>query len=498
MLSPSELFSQFSWPVLFLSSISLTLIILYLNKQRIEQLSQQNRLLRALRSLDVVALSTTEVKLLCQKIVDVINQELGYTFAVIALVDYEEKTINRVAISLDPSRHEQLAKLTSVPFHQQVVYFSDKRNLFNKVVSEGKVHYTDNLYDIQIGVLPEEDSRSIQREFELKTIIAHPLVIREKVVGILEYASTVKKENITELEQSIMTQFTAEVSRALDNAFLYQDLKATSEMLTRANERLKELDALKDDFVSIASHELRTPMTAIRSYSWMALYRPDIPLSEKMKKYLSRTLISTERLINLVNDMLNISRIESGRVEVLPRAFDIRTLVRDVMIEVEVKASEKKLDIRILESNIPKVFADPDKVHQVLLNLMGNAMKFTPNNGQISVSFFTDGKIVQTSVKDSGVGIAKEDLGRLFTKFGRLDSSYVAAATSGGTGLGLYISKKLIDLMKGKISVSSEGENKGATFSFILPIASEEVVKEAEKYTKRVTGEAKTLEPVAI
>ena len=264
------------------------------------------------------------------------------------------------------------------------------------------------------------------------------------------------------------------------------------------NAELHELDRLKDDFVSVASHELRTPMTAIRSYAWMALYRSDMQPNEKLKRYLTRVMLSTERLINLVNDMLNISRIESGRIDISPQGFSMNALVDEVLSEVAEKAKEKSLTIQQLHITVPQVFADPDKVHQVLLNLVGNAMKFTPVRGNIIISYFTDGVTVETSVKDSGVGISKEDMSRLFQKFGRLDSSYVAAATSGGTGLGLFICKRLVDLMKGKIWASSEGPGKGTTFTFSLPIATKELLAEAAKNPSKPKGPTKTLEPVAL
>lgn len=334
---------------------------------------------------------------------------------------------------------------------------------------------------------------------QIKSLLILPIMHARDLKGVLVLASSVMPDKITQEE----IEFGIMVTRLIDLSFRLQDTERASEKVTRevyeVNAKLHQLDKLKDDFVSIASHELRTPMTAIRSYAWMALHRSDIPLSPKLQKYLTRTLISTERLINLVNDMLNVSRIESGRIEVNPKPFDIQTLVDDVLVEVGPKAGEKTLHLSALKGVIPQVFADPDKVHQVLLNLVGNAMKFTPVQGSITISFFSDGKTVEVLVKDSGVGISKDDLARLFKKFGRLDNSYTAAATSGGTGLGLFISKSLVELMKGSIWATSEGEGKGATFIFSLPAATPEVLTQAADYTRKVEeGEAKPLEPVAI
>lgn len=261
---------------------------------------------------------------------------------------------------------------------------------------------------------------------------------------------------------------------SLDNAILSDNLKMMGHQLKEANKKMQDLDQMKDDFVSVTSHELKTPMTAIRSYAWMALNKSDVPLSDRLKKYLIRVLISTERLINLVNDLLNTSRIESGKVEINSEPIDLISLSKDILDEIYYsKSTQKNINFALLEQKLPKVLADGEKLRQVFLNIAGNAAKFSPPDGKITIGFFTDGKMVETYIKDEGPGIDREDLGRLFTKFGRLDSSYQAASATGGSGLGLYISKNLIELMHGRIWAQSEGLGKGATFRFSLPVAQE-------------------------
>lgn len=255
---------------------------------------------------------------------------------------------------------------------------------------------------------------------------------------------------------------------ALDNARLSESLE-DDEKKIRTNPQ--QLNMAKDDFVSIASHELRTPMAAIRSYAWMALYKSDMALSEKVKKYLVRILISTERLINLVNNLLNVSRIEADKIDISLEGIDLLSLAKDVADEVYYsKSADKNINITILEKPVPKVLADAERLREVMINLVGNSVKFTPSGGNITVDFFCDGKVVEVSIKDTGVGFTKEDSSRLFQKFGKLDESYVSISTSGGTGLGLYISKRLIEMMHGKIWARSDGLGKGATFTISLPV----------------------------
>lgn len=212
-------------------------------------------------------------------------------------------------------------------------------------------------------------------------------------------------------------------------------------------------------------------MTAIRSYAWMALHKSDIPLSEKVEKYLVRILISTERLINLVNDLLNVSRLEAEKIEIKLESVDLLAIVKDAVDEIYYsKSTSKNIQFTILEEALPKVLADPERLREILLNLLGNSVKFTPSGGTITIGFFTDGKLVEVSIKDTGAGISQDDLGRLFQKFGKLDNSYVSISTSAGTGLGLYITKRFVELMNGKIWAESQGLNQGTTFTFSLPV----------------------------
>lgn len=327
----------------------------------------------------------------------------------------------------------------------------------------------------------------------IEAALVMPVVNVGRMIAILALGDKIGGGAYTVQDINLLDTVGRQSSIALENARLYNGLASLNENLVRrvkeatselekknldlefAYKDLKTLDSTKDQLIDIASHELRTPMTAIRSYSWMALYKSDIPLSDKMKKYLQRVLVSTERLIELVNSMLNISRIEAGRVAINAKAFDIIALAKDTLSDIEVKFKEKNIVLQIEEASVSSAFGDPDKIREVVLNLVGNALKFTPENGQINLKFKENSGFIETTVKDSGVGIPAEDIPRLFKKFGRLDGSYVAAATSGGTGLGLYIVKSMVELMKGKVWVKSEGVGKGTEFTFSLPITTKEL-----------------------
>ena len=221
-------------------------------------------------------------------------------------------------------------------------------------------------------------------------------------------------------------------------------------------------------------------------------------LPEDIQKYMSRAYISVERLINLVNDMLNISRIESGRIALRLTDVDLIQLANDVLDEVKAKAQEKDIKLKLNVHIFPRVLADSDKIHEVYLNLIGNALKFTPNGGTVTVDFKEKLPFIYVSITDTGVGIHKEDLARLFTKFGRLDNSYVASASSGGTGLGLFISKSLVEIHKGTITATSDGEGRGTTFTFSLPIVGTKTAQELHEDAPQETADTKDLEKTSV
>lgn len=483
-------------PVLLLFAV--TLIIQWLYSQRTHDLEERNKRLSALRKLDEIMLSSsTDIRDVAQKVTDAIVFILGFEIGVLALIDRKRGVLKRVAMSSTVTGVKARRSLP-IPYEQLEIPLSTLENLSIRAIKENQMKITHDLYDLFAPALDRTISKEIQDTVKVQTSLVYPIRSKGGVIGVMVVSIARSEKDLSSYERESIENLVDVVGIALENALLYQQIKDASHELALVNQKLQELDQLKDDFVSVASHELRTPMTAIKSYLWMALRRSREPLSENLKKYLTRALISTERLINLVNDMLNVSRIESGRIELTPSPFDMVELCREIMEEVRFRAEEQGLTIMMVEAKMPEVFADVDKIHQVLLNLIGNSLKFTPPGGRVTISFFTDGRVVETSVKDNGVGMAKENLSSLFKKFGRLDNSYVAMGQSGGTGLGLYISKSLIELMHGRISAQSEGLNKGSTFTFSLPVATKEVIEQTKNYSFFPKGEAKGLEPVVI
>jgi putative tryptophan/tyrosine transport system substrate-binding protein len=253
----------------------------------------------------------------------------------------------------------------------------------------------------------------------------------------------------------------------------YSKLEKKVEDRTRelafANERLKELDRMKSDFVSHVSHELRTPLTAIKGAVDLILREVAGPLTEKQIHYLTRVRSNAQHLAGLINDLLDLSKIESGRIEVKSSRVSLSGLVYEAVEALRPVAAEKviALEETVREPSI-LVWADRDKINQVLTNLIGNAIKFTPVQGKVTISASRNGgESVQVSVSDTGPGVPPEEKEKIFAKFYRV--AEVNGENSKGTGLGLAIAKALVELHGGKIWVESE-PGCGSTFSFTLPV----------------------------
>jgi PAS domain S-box-containing protein len=233
-----------------------------------------------------------------------------------------------------------------------------------------------------------------------------------------------------------------------------------------------EVDRLKSEFVATVSHELRTPMTAIKGYVDILVMGAAGALTENQMHFLDIVRSNIDRLNILVSDLLDISRIESGRVSLNPQPIDLREVVEDVIQEVmrRSQTEHKPMALTLDAPNkIPPVVGDTDRVRQIIGNLVDNAYNYTPENGNIRVGIHPENGDVQVDVQDNGVGIAPEDQPRVFDRFFRGENPLVLATP--GTGLGLPIVRQLVEMHKGRIWMTSTGvPGEGSVFSFTLPI----------------------------
>ena len=274
----------------------------------------------------------------------------------------------------------------------------------------------------------------------------------------------------------------------LKSATLYQELKET-------NLKLERLERLKSEFISIVSHELRTPLTSIKNSLDIMLSGKCGEVTPAYDKFLTMAKRNSKRLSGIINDLLDLSKIEAGKMDYHFKNMDINSVIEYVKSTLSVLIKDKNLTLYTEEGeNLPEVYADSQRLEQVLTNLVSNAVKFTPEGKSITVKSELveasdikynecfepvlsklSGKFVVVSVKDEGIGIAEENLLRVFDKFAQIENSL--SRKVGGSGLGLPIAKQLIEAHKGAIWCNSE-EGQGTTFYFAIPVVTElQVIK---------------------
>jgi signal transduction histidine kinase len=242
------------------------------------------------------------------------------------------------------------------------------------------------------------------------------------------------------------------------------------EELQTAYEDLKKLDEAKSEFISIASHQLRTPLSAIKGYISLLLEGTYGQLEEKAKKPLGNVYQANERLVKLVNDLLNISRIEGGRVKLQKEMVDIGEVALNVVSLLKIEAQNKGISLKLEKPKEPilAIRADKEKISQALLNLIDNAIRYTEKGGVTIRLSYLDNQI-QVEVKDTGAGLEPSELQELFQSFSRGQAG--SRFWTEGMGLGLYVAKKFVELHNGRIRAESEGRDKGASFFVELPVA---------------------------
>jgi signal transduction histidine kinase len=239
--------------------------------------------------------------------------------------------------------------------------------------------------------------------------------------------------------------------------------------IVRMVEQIARLNKIKGEFVSVASHQLRTPLSAIRWETEILLGRSKSNLSQKQLENINNIANLSRRMTRLVNDLLDVARIDQGRLILRKQKLNLMDLTQDVLKEILPSVKSRNIELAsVSKKNLPAVIGDPEKIKLAIENLISNAIKYTVSGGKIEIKIFKKGHRIIFEIKDNGVGIPEEQLGRVFEKFFR--SSNAAKYQTEGTGLGLYIAKNIVEQLGGSIWFQSI-ENVGSLFSFSLPVA---------------------------
>lgn len=303
------------------------------------------------------------------------------------------------------------------------------------------------------------------KRWQCRSLVCVPLSLEDRRVGVIRLGSF--KKDFFNQDHVHLLELIAE-----EAVVLVESVKLNRK-LSEANQRLSEINRIKDDFVSMVSHEFKTPLTSIKGFISLILERESGPLTESQAKFLTIALSATERLSMLVSDLLDLSRLESGvRMEFSP--ISIIDLLEQARLDHELQSQNRSIQLRLaLPARLPQVRGDAKWLRQVVDNLVSNALKFTPPGGMVILSASDKGEMVSVTVEDTGVGITPDDQSRIFEKFYRARNR--GATNAPGTGLGLAIAKFIIDKHDGRIWVESE-VGKGSRFHFVLPVAKKEEI----------------------
>lgn len=282
------------------------------------------------------------------------------------------------------------------------------------------------------------------------------------LIGLSESINDVKLE---QLEQLGRVGEAAGI--ALDNKLLTEKYQHVLKKLQQSNDKLKALDEAKDEFVSMASHQLRTPLTSIKGYISMVLEGDAGEVNPTQKQMLGQALFSSQRMVYLISDLLNVSRLKTGKFIIEPKPVYLPDLVESEMLQLQDGAQAKNITLSFLKpKKFPIMNLDDMKLRQVVMNFTDNAIYYTPNGGKITVTLKDKKDSVEFTVKDTGIGVPKEERHKLFVKFYRAENA--RKARPDGTGLGLFMAKKVIVAQGGTVLFDSK-EGKGSTFGFAFP-----------------------------
>lgn len=392
----------------------------------------------------------------------------------------------------------QKVMVTDLGFEKILVLMRDQEDHFNCRIQSGfsEKQIDQIISNLENGILllrslmeghifsslkaPEAKQEKIRDIFSTHYFILGPILSQDGVIGLIFVGNTEAGLDLTQGDQELISILANQIGQSLENAQLFEEvflsrqglesrIKDRTKELARALDEVSKISKAKSDFVSAVSHELRTPLTSIKGYASLLITGKMGDIPEPVKERLEKIDKHSDNLVKLIDDLLDISRIESGRMEMKFAPHNIKGIIESTKDLLAPQLKEKNIQLTLnIEESLPEIPLDQSQMERVFINLIGNALKFTPQKGNISVRAAThDQDTVLFEISDNGIGIKEEDLPFLFNEFYRVENEVNLSVK--GTGLGLALVKRIITAHKGRIWVTSQ-VNKGTSFSFTLPV----------------------------
>ncbi|MFH0739145.1 MAG: ATP-binding protein [Candidatus Omnitrophota bacterium] len=378
--------------------------------------------------------------------------------------------------------HEKEGKFI---IHLSIGYLEDEGHIIKSFIDSEQDKYLELIKKekaISSTTLQQDyqiDKNKLIHVFKVNSFVISPILPKEGKKGFLFVGTDNLDVAVTEGDEELITILTNQVGQAIENARLFETTwKAQQELekkveertheLTLAFEEVKKVSKRKTDFISSVSHELRTPLTSIKGYAAILLEEKLGKLPTPVKERLAKINLHSDELVQMVNGLLDIARIESGRAVMKMEEQDLKETIVKIADLIMIQCKNKNVElITDLKGKLPAVMADRTQLERVFINLLGNAVKFTPEKGKITIRAQVKDREIQVDISDTGIGIPPDAIQSLFQEFYRVDNAVNQQVK--GTGLGLSLVKHIIEAHKGKIWIESS-LGKGSTFSFTLPI----------------------------
>lgn len=393
-------------------------------------------------------------------------EDLGFAKALIAVNDEHLHPVVRTFIGFDQIRTARI-----------IAEFSKDENL-NAAINEGKTLSSINS--------SRKTKERIVALFEAENYVLAPILTQNGAIGFIFVGNRHDSPSVTVGDEELVTILAAQMGQSIENAQLFdkvfrssQELeikvKERTRQLATALSQVEEINKKKTEFLSAVSHELRTPLTSIKGYAALLMTGKIGTIPDTVKDRLAKINTHSDNLVSLINNLLDITRIESGKVEMHLGVHNTKHVIDNIvdLLNPQVTAKEIQLKVEICDE-FPQIYIDLSQAERIFINLLSNAVKFTPKGGTITLSVVnspeTEAGFATFLVADSGIGMSKEDLDKLFTEFFRAENEVNQNVK--GTGLGLVLAKDIVEAHRGRISVKSRlGE--GTTFTFTLPTSKE-------------------------
>ena len=429
--------------------------------KRNAELATKNKALSLLGNLYETSILTLTPQNLARKISDSVREALNYDSVSMFQYYTENDRLEQIGFSRSDRYSEQL-KLSGIETDTASIEAVSKRDFFDTVINKRLPALNQKFgFLLKDTHLTENDIKMLGDRAHIKSSIVYPLALGDRVLGMLLISMNREYDSLPDYEKEIIASIVNVVSLALDKSLTYEALQV-------ANEKLKSVDKLKTEFLSLAAHQLRSPLTAIRGYTSMLLEGSFGNVDEKQKEAINRVFESASHLTKIVEDLLNVSKIEAGGMKYEMAPFDLEKPVHDLATDLSITAEKKGLKLNFATDNKSPymVNGDMEKIRQVVLNIIDNAIKYTMQ-GSVSVLLSKNEttKRCSVAVTDTGMGISAEEKEKLFQKFSR---GAGGKTNTSGSGLGLYLAKQIAEAHGGEVVIDSPGEGKGSTFTIEL------------------------------